>query len=264
MKTMNNIMMLAVMIFTTTISNGQDFKIPVQNVPDGKLTLVDFMGDLPVEGYAGTEIIITNVDEEALMSPEEVERAKGLTPIYSAGTDNTGIGVHMEKNGNQVTLTCLYSIAKRVEFKVKVPDNFSLKIESGCERTTEIDIKNIKNEIDIKNCMSIKLRNVTGPLVLATISGDIDVVFSTVNRENPVSISNISGAIDITLPANTPADVKLNTVTGNIFTDFDIPTRTDKSMKQVGGSNIEFPLNGGGIDFSIVNISGNIYLRKAS
>jgi hypothetical protein len=263
MKTTNMVMMVVIMALTATISNGQEYKIPVQNVRDGKLTLNDFMGDLPIEGYSGSEIIIINTGGEALVDAEEAERAKGLKAVYAAGTDNTGIGLHMEKNGNQVTVHCLYSITKRAGFKVKVPDNFSIKIESGCERTTEIDIKNMKNEIDIKNCMSIKLRGVTGPLVLSTISGDIDIVFSEVNKENPVSISNISGAIDVTLPAGTPADMKLKTVTGNIYTDFDIPSG-DKSMKQIGGSTFEFPMNGGGVDFSIINISGNIYLRKSS
>jgi hypothetical protein len=54
----------------------------------------------------------------------------------------------------------------------------------------------------------------------------------------------------------------MKTVTGEIYTDFDFSS-TDKNLKQVGGSTIEFALNGGGVDFSIINVSGNIYLRKA-
>src|SRR5437870_4791978 len=44
----------------TTISLNAQYKIPVQNTKDGKLTLNDFSGDLPIEGYSGTEIIITS------------------------------------------------------------------------------------------------------------------------------------------------------------------------------------------------------------
>ena len=258
MKTLNYLLTLAVILTATRISISQDLKIPVQNTKDGKLTLINFIGDLPVEGYSGNEIVITG---EADHDAKQSERAKGLTPIYAAGTDNTGIGLHMEKNGNQVTVQCLLPITNGGEYRIKVPDNFSLKIESGCERNNDLKISNVKNEIDIKNCMSINLKSVSGPLVLSTISGDIDVIFSEINKDNPFSISDISGDIDITLPSTFPANLKMKTVTGNIYTDFDYSS-AEKNLKQIGGSSIEFPLNGGGVEISLINISGNIYLRK--
>jgi DUF4097 and DUF4098 domain-containing protein YvlB len=261
MKNLYYSMIAGILILTAQGVRSQDYKIPVQNTKDGKLTLVDFMGDLPIEGYSGTEIVVAS-EADLELSDEEAERSKGLKPVYSAGTDNTGIGIHMEKNGNQVTLQCLLPFTKSAEYRIKVPDNFAIKAESGCERNTEITVKNIKNEVDIKNCQSIRLTGISGPVVLSTISGDIDVEFTELNMESPISISNISGAIDVTLPPASKADLKMKTVTGNIYTDFEMPA-SDKSMKQVGGSSFEVPLNGGGVDFSLINVSGNIYLRKA-
>ncbi len=241
---------------------AQDYKIPVDNSKDGKLTLNEFMGDLPVTGYSGNEIVITTASGDFKMDEEEKERSKGLKPIYSAGVDNTGIGLHVEKNGNQVTIQCLVPFTKHAEYSIKVPDNFSIKAESGCERNLGISVENVKGEIDIKNCQSIKLKNVSGPLVLSAISGEIDITFASLVSDNPYSISDISGDIDVTLPATAAVNLKMKTVTGNMYTDFDIPAEKTNNLKRVGGSDVEFPLNGGGVDFSIVNISGNIYLRK--
>lgn len=75
-----------------TSLHAQEYKISVQNTQEGKLTLNDFSNDLPVEGYNGTEIIITS--DRPSKPPS---RAKGLQAVYAAGTDNTGIGVSVEK-----------------------------------------------------------------------------------------------------------------------------------------------------------------------
>jgi hypothetical protein len=242
----------------TNLTSAQEHKIPVQNSMDGKLTLLDFMEELPIEGYAGNEIIIST-DADVNSAPPE--RAKGLKPIYPNGTDNTGIGLYVEKNGNQVTVQCSLPITKRGEYKIKVPDNFALQIESGCERSNNINIQNMKNEIEIKNCHSIHLKNVSGPLVLSTISGDIEIVYGTISTDKPVNINSVSGEIDISLPVKTAANIEMKTISGAIYSDFDFPT-DNKNMKQVAGSTIKYALNGGGTEFKIISVSGNIYLRK--
>ena len=121
-------------------------------------------------------------------------------------------------------------------------------------------LQNIKNEIEANVCQSINLKNVSGPLVLSTISGNITVVFSEMSPK-PVSIANISGEIDVTLPAKSAANLDMTNVSGNMYSDFDL-NADHKDMQRVGGNSINAKLNGGGTDLKITNISGNIYLRK--
>lgn len=245
--------------FAAGLLSAQEYKTTVQNTKDGKLILKDFNGKLPVEGYSGSEIIITGTTEN--LTPPE--KAKGLKAIYPAGTDNSGIGLDVEKNGNTITVTCLIPFTRAGEYKIKVPDNLALEFESGCERSNEISVTNTKNEIDIKSCHDIELKNVTGPLVLSTISGDINITFSSISSDKPSSVNSISGDIDITVPAKTASNLELRTVNGGFYSDFDF-TDTQKNLKKVGGNELNFPLNGGGFKFSIATVSGNIYLRKGN
>ena len=247
------------MFFTVGFVYTQEYKTTVQNTQDGKLILKDFNGMLPVEGYSGTEIIITSASED--LAPPE--KAKGLKPVYPSGTDNTGIGLDVQKNGNIVTVTCLLPFSKSADYKIKVPDNLALELESGCERANDVSVKNMKNEIDIKSCHNIDLQNVTGPLVLSTISGDINIAFSNINSVKSSSINSISGDIDITMPLKTSVNLEMRTISGGLYSDFDF-TDTQKDLKKVGGNNLSFPLNGGGFKFSIGTVSGNIYLRKGN
>lgn len=98
-------------------------------------------------------------------------------------------------------------------------------------------------------------------MVLSTISGDIDLTFSDVSKDKPVSINSISGEIDITLPVKAGVDVEMETISGAIYSDFDFSS-DKKTLKRIGGNDIKGQLNGGGVDFKITNVSGNIYLRK--
>jgi lia operon protein LiaG len=254
----NYIIIILTILFSSNFAFSQEYKVAVENSKDAKLTLSDFPNSLPIEGYSGKEIIITSSSSRFNEVPD---RAKGLKPVYAGGVDNTGLGLSVEKSGNQVIIKCLLPITQSGDYKIKVPDNLSLKIKSGCERSNNITVQNMKNEIEINVCHSITLKNVTGPLVLSNISGDINVSFSEISKDKPISIASVSGEIDIMLPAKTPVDLEMGTVSGNMYSDFDFPSG-DKQMRRIGGSTISTQLNGGGVNLKLNTVSGNIYLRK--
>lgn len=248
-----------VILFTAGILTAQEYKMSVQNTRETKLILKDFNGLLPVEGYNGSEIIITSTSGKVVPP----EKAKGLKPIFPAGTDNTGLGLDVQKTENLITIICLIPFTQDGEYKIRVPENISLELSSGCERSNDISISGMKNEIDINTCHNIDLKDVTGPLVLATISGDINITFSSINAVKSSSVNAISGDVDITLPAKTAVDLELRTISGAFYSDFDF-SDSQKNLKKVGGNVMNHSLNGGGFKFSIGSISGNIYLRKGN
>lgn len=235
---------------------AQEHKIAVTNTKESKLILKDFTAELPIEGYAGNEIIITGGPD--LSAPE---RAKGLKPIYGGGPDNTGMALNVEKSGAQITITCLLPFAKEGDYKIKVPDNLYLKVTSGCERQNTVSISNMKNEVEVNICQGITVKNSTGPLVLSTINGAVEVTFSEISKDKPTSIASINGEIDVTLPAKSAVNLEMRNMQGGMYSDFDFPAE-DKEMRRVGGGAVNAHINGGGVSLKMTNINGNIYLRK--
>ncbi len=63
------------------------------------------------------------------------------------------------------------------------------------------------------------------------------------------------------MPANTPANIEMSDMNGNMYSDFDFHAQ-DKNMKHVGGGSVHAQINGGGVDVKLRTINGNIYLRK--
>lgn len=256
MKT--RILVIALLFLAGSLS-AQEYKMSVQNTKETRLILKDFSGQLPIEGYNGTEILITSTSGKVVPP----EKAKGLTPVFPSGTDNTGIGLDVQKADNTITITCLIPFTQDGEYKMKVPENIAIELTSGCERSNDVTITGMKNELDINTCHNIDLKGVSGPVVLSTISGDINIVFTSINAVKSSSVNSISGEVDITLPSKTAVDLELRTISGAIYSDFDF-SDSRKNLQKVGGNVLNHSLNGGGYKFSIGSISGNVYLRKGN
>ena len=176
---------------------------------------------------------------------------KNSTYVWaSTGTDITTFGFDGDSAGPFLSLKDMPE--KQIIFKNQKHADFMLK---------SISIRNMKNEVEINNINSINLTNVTGPLVLSTINGDINVVFSELNKDKPTSLSTVKGEVDVTLPSKTQTNLEFQTMSGTVFSNFDFPA-DNKSSNQIGGTTLKYPLNGGGVDFKIVTVKGNIYLRK--
>lgn len=261
MKTIKFTLAAIALLISTSVLKAQEYKIPVANPKDTKLNLDNFPGDFPVEGYDGTDIILTNMSEKFTKAPE---KAKGLKPVFAGGEDNTGIGVAMDKSGSNINLTCLLSITQREDYKIKVPRSMAVKVHANCGGGGDITVSNMSGEVEVSNCQGIELKNCTGPVVLSTISGSINLKLGTPSKDRSVSIACISGDIDISLAPTAGVDLQMHTVSGSIYTDFDLASKDKGDMKRVGGnSNITTQLNGGGAKLNLANVSGNIYLRKA-
>lgn len=235
---------------------AQGYTINVQNSRDGRLTLNNFCNDLPIEGYSGNEIII--VSNLPVTNPE---KAKGLKTVYARGNDNTGIGLAVEKNGTHIILQYLMPLAKGAQYKIKVPDNFSIEIVTECGSLGNVSVANIKGEVAIKNCRNITATNVAGPLVLSTTTGDITVHLSSLTKDHLVSLATMSGEIEVTAPATAGMDVELKTVSGTIYSDFNLPN-DKKNLKTERGTTISSKVNGGGARVTVTSTTGNIYLKK--
>ena len=107
-------------------------------------------------------------------------------------------------------------------------------------------------------CLSVRYRLFVprgAELNLETISGDIDVK----SFEGPLKLESISGFIDVALGESRPVDLKIDSVTGEIYTDLDIPSGGD--MKSFSKS-LRVALNGGGQPLSLETVSGDIFLRR--
>ncbi|GJM32979.1 MAG: hypothetical protein DHS20C18_19800 [Saprospiraceae bacterium] len=92
-------------------------------------------------------------------------------------------------------------------------------------------------------------------LNLETISGNIEIP----QLKNTIQAKSISGFIDVGIGANAQRQLNFKSVTGEIFTDFDLTL--DKNSTPFS-KKLNAPLNGGGPMLALETISGDIFFRK--
>ena len=236
-----------------------EYKTKLGNTKDKKVIIEMAGASVKIEGHNSDEVII----QASSGSPAPPERAKGLKPLYQTGTDNTGIGLSVvaESGGLRIDKVT----RKEVKYTIKLPSKVAVLYQEVNWQGGKITVGNMEGDLEIKtNGSDIALSNVTGPVVANTTSGNVNVVFSNLSQSKPTAISSISGEIDVSLPATAKSDMKLRSINVEMYTDFDLSTKTSRDgMARVGGgSNIEGTTNGGGVEVTLNTISSNIYIRK--
>ncbi|UFH54012.1 hypothetical protein [Spirosoma sp. KNUC1025] len=240
-------------------ARAQDYKTKLTNSKDRKVTIEMDASQLKIEGYNGDEVIIQA--SSGYEAPPE--RAKGLKPIYNTAVDNSGIGLAVTQESGGLKIE--KAARKQINYTIKLPRKVAILYQETNWHGSKITISNMDGDLEIRtNNSAIDLNNVMGPVVANTINGEVNIVYSGLSQEKPTAISTINGPIDITLPANAKANLKLSSIQGEMYTDFDLGVKNTKDgMAKVGGGrNIDGSTNGGGVEIQLKTINSNIYIRK--
>jgi hypothetical protein len=254
MRTVNRITCL--LALSASIAYGQEYKL-AKSI--GKLEIRE-VNQVIIEGYSGNEIVFTSLN----YSRERDKRAEGLKAVsYMGLEDNTGIGLSVVDKGTTIEVNQL----KRMDgpkVKIMVPKGVSVSFLHTSPYGDDVAFRNVESEIEISTVHnSVRLENVTGPMTVKTVHGEIEALFGTTVK-SPISIVSTHGSVDVTLPVAAKLSLNMSTSYGEIFVDpgFKIDFENKGDWKVYGSNNVRGKVNGGGIDLTLSSTHSNIYLRK--
>jgi DUF4097 and DUF4098 domain-containing protein YvlB len=105
----------------------------------------------------------------------------------------------------------------------------------------------------------VTARALSGAVKLSAVNGKIDAAFENLGGANNISLSAVNGSIQLTIPSDSNAVIKANTVHGQISNDFNLPVRKGEYV----GSDLEGQLGNGGPRIKLSNVNGTISIRHA-
>ena len=237
------------------VANAQEYKL---NKSSGTLEIRE-VNHVTIEGHSGNEIIFSSRDEDR----DDDDRAKGLRAISSMGLeDNTGIGLSVVDKGNVIEVRQLKKM-EGPDIKILVPKNVVVSYYHTSPHGDEIEIKNFEGKVDVSTVHNgVVLTNVTGPLNIKTVHGDIEASLGAALK-NPINIESVHGHVDVALPVTTKANLKLSTNFGEILVDPDFKIEIEKTGEMIKYSDkVSGKINGGGIEIDLSATHNNVYLRK--
>ena len=226
-------------------------------------------GGITVTGYNGKEVVVEarsrhETEHDARPDP----KAEGMHRLESRGT-----GLTVEENDNEFHIG-VGTMNRTVDLNIRVPFNTSLKLR--CMNDGDIKVDHVNGEIDVDNLNGgVKLLNVSGAVVAHSLNEDVIVTLDQITPGKAMSFSTMNGDVDVTLPADAKARVKLKTDNGEIYSDFDVHPESDPSAPKLtenhgkdGKYRVQFDratygaINGGGPEMQFTTFNGKIYLRK--
>jgi DUF4097 and DUF4098 domain-containing protein YvlB len=139
-----------------------------------------------------------------------------------------------------------------------------------------IQVDRVTGEIDADDLNgAVKLTNISGSAVAHSLNEDVTVTFDKVTPGKSMSFSTMNGDVDVTMPPDTKARVKLKADNGEVYSDFDIKPEANPASPKIaethgkdGRFRVQFDkvtygaINGGGPEMQFTTFNGKIYLRK--
>ena len=246
---------ITLMCLAMGLAQAQEYKVAKST---GRLEIKE-VNNVVIEGTTGNEIVFSSRSGKR----EDDERAKGLKSISNSGIeDNTGLGISVVTKGDVIEVQQLKKM-DGPDITIKVPKGVVISVVHTSPYGSEIEFKNVESEIEVSTVHSgVVLNNVTGPMTIKTVHGDIETALGT-NIKSPVSIVSVHGHVDVALPVTMKANVRLSTVYGEIFVDPDFKIELEKKGDMiVYNDKLTAKINGGGVEITLSSTHNNVYLRK--
>ncbi len=227
-------------------------------------------GGITVRGAAINDVV---VEARSQGRGEDRERhpdqSQGMKRLELPG--NSGLEVTEDDNVVNIK-TAAWNTA--TDLVITVPRRSSLELK--CVNGGDIHVEQVDGEIDADNLNGrVTLKNVSGSVVAHSLNGAVVVTLDRADSGKPMSFSTLNGNIDVTLPADVRANVRMKTDNGDIYSDFDVKLdsgaqlmHNDSGRQPDGTYHLRFDralrgtINGGGPDYQFTTFNGQIYIRK--
>jgi DUF4097 and DUF4098 domain-containing protein YvlB len=226
-------------------------------------------GSITVTAGTGRDIVVSTGDAEAGRRAARDAAPPGMTRIGA----RTGLDV--EEDHNVVTISAgSFTSRSGANLTIEVPVNTNLQLRTV--NGPVIDVTGVNGDLEIENNNgSIKLTNVSGSVVAHTLNGAVTVSMDRITGNKPMSFTSMNGKIDVTLPDDTKARLRLKSDNGSIFSDFDVKLEADLNKPVVEDTRtqngkykisidkaVTGTINGGGPEYTFQTMNGNILIHK--
>jgi hypothetical protein len=196
----------------------------------GKIKLRVMWGDVTITGADTPEVtIVSNIKNKNATE----KRADGLRRLdsevsYTATEKDNVITIELTGDGPAAA-------ASDATLAITTPRTTSVLVENSLGGS--VDVKNLVGDVEIRSLNGeVTLDRISGSALVETMNGEIHATFVKVAEGKPLSFTSMNGEIDVRVPADTKANVRLRTHNGAVYTDFDekaLVTKTEAARGHI-------------------------------
>ncbi len=150
-----------------------------------------------------------------------------------------------------------YSYCAKIDYEVTVPTGAALRINTI---SGDIDLSGLSGTIAAKTVSGdLLLSALTGAVTVRSVSGDVKLNNLS---GNAIEAKSVSGDVDLTWPPAKAAELRLHTVTGEVYADPAVSFSNLKQRSYVGYELHGSYGNGTGPLVKLESVSGDVFFRQ--
>jgi hypothetical protein len=231
----------------------------------GSIDVSLVQGSITVRGTNRKDVLVTARPDTDRPSRRYDADATGLRRIPQTA------GFRISEESNRVKISS-DSPNRSISFAIEAPARANLKLHTV--NGGEIVVDNIEGDLEVSNVNGgITLTSVAGSVTAGTTNGSVRATLTRVTAERQMAFTSLNGAVDVTLPPTTKANLRLRSDNGDVYSDFDVQLApTPAVVQESRGSNGRYrisrnrsivgAINGGGPEFELRTFNSNVYVRK--
>nr|MBA3768609.1 HEAT repeat domain-containing protein [Acidobacteriota bacterium] len=118
---------------------------------------------------------------------------------------------------------------KDQDWRVREKAAWGLGLKRGELINGGIEISGVAGDVRASSINGrVQARGLTGEARLSTINGRLEATFDRLDVSKAISLNSVNGSVALTIPSDSNAELKANTVHGGISNDFGLPVRRGK------------------------------------
>ncbi len=224
--------------------------------PNGRVSLSNINGKVRIAAWDRNEVRV-----DAVKRAYKPERLREAEIKIDARADYLNIETEYPKHNNN------WSGDRRerddnpasVEYTLTVPRGARLEevelVNGG------LDIEGISGPVNASSVNGrLTARGLGGTVKLSVVNGRLEASFDRLGEASSISLSSVNGPLALTIPSDSNATLKADTVHGSISNDFNLPVRRGEYV----GRDLEGRLGAGAARVRLQNVNGEITIRRAA
>ncbi|MCA1594396.1 MAG: DUF4097 family beta strand repeat-containing protein [Acidobacteria bacterium] len=229
----------------------QSYSLPA----GGRVSLSNINGDVRITGWDRNEVRV-----DAVKRAYARERLAEARIKVNADADSVRIETEYPSHDlNWSNGERRYDNPATVEYRLSVPRN--ARIEEVNLVNGALDLENLTGPVRASSVNGhVAARRLSGTVKLSVVNGRLEASLDRLSEGSAIALSSVNGPLVLTIPSDTRAVLKANTIQGSISNDFNLPVRVGRYV----GRDLEGRLGSGGPSIKLNNVSGPITIHRAA
>jgi hypothetical protein len=231
-------------------------------VAQGKeIEVVGVVGDIRALPASGGQVEVIAEMRDGRVPVRVVEHEDGVTlcVVYPNQRPSSDKG---RGNGRCGMTGNVGNDPPRVDFTVRVPAGVRF---AGRSVTGDVHARGLRGAVHASTVSGGVDVETSEEAEASTVSGDVRVAMGRLPRSGSLRFNTVSGSVRLVLPSDAGAELRVNTVSGDVDSDFELRMNSrenrGRSFVRVG-HNIRATIGRGGPEIEIHTVSGDVELER--